>query len=245
MKWNNLNFIILLIASLTLTSCVETKTNKKSSDTSTTQSTVLLPSDNAGNSDDDDNYDDSDLPSYYDLPPVSGGPEGVIVHGTNHPNRNPPPNGIFWSSERNMSSSNQQILKTDSRFNIRLMALSAPNQNTTDSNGIKCSQLPVGYQKLQVSLCVRKQNGACVYMHLFNDLYVNEWSLTKEFNIPSNTNDPLVIDIIDVKWDFSCTWDGSNNSSYCPYSGVWDQDCVRFKMQVSTDGTQDLPGGRY
>ncbi len=244
MKWNNFNFIILLIASLTLTSCVETKTNSKSSDTSTTQSTVLLPSDSAGDSDEYEYYDDSDLPSYYDLPPVTSGQEGVIVHGTNHPNRNPPPNGIFWSSERNMSTANQEILKTDSRFNIRLMALSAPSQNAVDSNGVTCSQLPVGYQKLQVSICVRKKNGACIYMHLFDDLDINEWSLVKEFNIPSNTDEPLVIEVLDAQWDFSCTWNGSD-SSYCPFSAVWDQDCVRFKMQVSTDGTQDLPGGRY
>ncbi|ATH08744.1 hypothetical protein BIY24_12535 [Halobacteriovorax marinus] len=246
MKWNNLKFIALIIASLMLTACVEQKSNKKSSsDTSTTQSTILLPDESGGDGDDDGYVDETDLPSYYDLPPVSGGPEGVIVHGTNHPNRNPPPNGIFWSSARNMSAANQEILKTDSRFNIRLMALNAPNQNSTDSNGVKCSQLPVGYQKLQVSLCVRKKNGACVYMHNFTNLYVNEWSLVKEFNIPANTDEALVIDVIDVQWDFSCTWNGGNNNSYCPFSAVWDNDCVRFKMQVSTDGTQDLPGGRY
>ena len=244
MKWNNLNFIILLIASLTITSCVESKSNKKSSsDTSTTQSTVLLPSENAGDSD-SGYYEDSDLPSYYTLPPVTSGPEGVILHGTNDQNRNEVSTGILWSSEQNMSTANQEILKTDSRFNIRLMALSAPSQNTIDSNGSKCTMYPVGYQKLQVSLCVKKKGGACVYMHLFNDLNLNEWSLTKEFNIPSNTDDPLVIQVLDVKWDYSCTWTGGSGS-YCPYDGVWDKDCIRFKMQVSTDGTRDLPGGRY
>lgn len=257
MKWNNLKFIILLLASLSLTSCVETTSNKKSSsDSSTTQSTILLPSEDGGDSSEDEYYDDSDLPNYYDLPTTSsGGVRAMIVHGTNHPNNHPPPNGIFWSSDRdlNMPEENRQILMTDSRFEMRLQAVPHYDipQSTKDSNGVECEFTPLEYTKLNIDVCVRREGGNCLYNHYFQDVKVNEWSLVKEFDVPDNTNDPLIIEVKYISWDGSCIQNSTNGvprSGYehtCPYDGVWGTQCVGFKMQVSTDGTKRLPGGRY
>ncbi|CBW27441.1 putative lipoprotein [Halobacteriovorax marinus SJ] len=256
MKWNNLKFIALIIASLMLTACVEQKSNKKSSsDTSTTQSTILLPDESGGDGDDDGYVDDTDLPDYYSIPTTSGGGvRAIIVHGRNHPDRNPPPNGIFWSSNRdiNMPEENRQILVTDSRFEMRLQAIPHYDipQNSVDSNGITCSQVAMKYTKLNIDVCVRRQGGNCLYNHYFQNVEVNKWSLVKEFDIPTNTNDPLVIEVKYVSWDGSCIENqksgyGSGYEYTCPYDGVWDSQCVGFQMEVSTDGTKRLPGGRY
>ena len=256
MKWNNLNFIILLIASLTITSCVESKSNKKSSsDTSTTQSTVLLPSEDGGNSTGDNSEDESHLPSYYQIPVTSnGGPRAIIVHGTNTPTPNGPLNGVLWSSNRdsNMSEVNRQILVTDSKFELRMKPISHSRiqMGTKDSNGFECSNMPMKYTKLNIDVCIRKQGGGCLYSHYFNNLSVEEWSLTKEFTIPANTNDPLIIDVNYITWDGSCIevgnpGYGSGYDNVCPYDGVWGTQCVGFEMEVSTDGTKSLPGGRY
>ena len=125
------------------------KSNKKRS-TNITQSDTISNPDNPGDRNDggsDDQgggnpYEDPSLPNYYSLPIIA-------VHGTANPNRNPPPNGIFWASNRNISSNNQYIFQTDSRFNLRVKALAAPTANSRDSNGMTCTQRPLNYSKLQ------------------------------------------------------------------------------------------------
>ena len=248
MKTRKLPFVVLLLLMLSATSCVETKSNKKRS-TNITQSDTISNPDNPGDRNDggsDDQgggnpYEDPSLPNYYSLPIIA-------VHGTANPNRNPPPNGIFWASNRNISSNNQYIFQTDSRFNLRVKALAAPTANSRDSNGMTCTQRPLNYSKLQVDICVRSANGGCVNEHSFTDISVGSYSRVKEFNVPSNTNEPLVIEVKDVKWNYDYIYYGYQNGGYSgvtEFYAVWYKDCVRFQLEMATDETKDLPGSRY
>lgn len=243
MNWNKNKLTLLLALSLSLTSCVEKTTNKGStSSTSTTQTSVVPPSTDPGTNDPYTPPEDPSLPSYYSLPEVS-------VHGTSSPNYNPPPNGIFWASNRNIGSNDQYIFQTDSRLNIRIKALSGPSIYTTDANGIRCNYQPLPYTKLKLSVCVRASSGSCVYQHTFEDVQVGSYSLVKEFSVPANTSDPLVIEVKDVQWDYSCI-DYANRGfpdvpGYCPYAAVGYADCVKFQIEFATDETKDLPGARY
>ena len=239
MKKTNLSVISLVVLMLAFTSCVEKTTNKKSS--STTQSTVIAPTTDPGNSDPDPIDEDPTLPNYYSLPIVA-------VHGTANPNYNPPPNGIFWASNRNVGSSDQYIFQTDSRLNIRVKALDAPTANSNDSNGINCSQRPLNYTKLQLNVCVRSATGSCVFEHSFTDVEVGSYSKVKEFSVPANTNEPLVIEVKDVKWNYDYIYYGYQNGGYEDVTemyAVWYKDCVRFQIEFATDETKDIPGSRY
>ncbi|OUR96434.1 hypothetical protein A9Q84_08765 [Halobacteriovorax marinus] len=235
--------ILTLLVILSLTSCVQKTTNKKSSSTSTTQSSVVPPSTDPGTDDPaGDPYVDPSLPSYYSLPEV-------VVHGTASPNRNPPPNGIFWASNRNIGSNDQYIFQTDSKLNIRIKALSGPSIYSTDSNNVQCNYSPLPYTKLKLSVCVRSSQGSCVFQHTFDDIAVGSYSYVKEFSVPANTSDPLVIEVKDVQWDYTCNYYANNGfpnqPGYCPFSAVGYADCVKFQIEFSTDETQDLPGPRY
>jgi hypothetical protein len=240
MKKTNLTVTSTIALMLILTSCVEKTTNKKSS-TSSTQSTVITPTTDPGDSNPDPVYEDPTLPNYYSLPIVA-------VHGTANPNRNPPPNGIFWASNRNVGSNNQYIFQTDSRLNLRVKALDAPTANSTDSNGMECTQRPLNYTKLQVNVCVRSASGSCVSEHSFTDVQVGSFSPVKEFNVPANTNEPLVIEVKDVKWNYDYIYYGYANGGYQDVTemyAVWYKDCVRFQIEFATDETKDIPGPRY
>lgn len=230
-----------LLVMLAFTSCVQKTTNKKSSSTDSTQVSVVTPTNDGADSGTGDTTVDPTLPAYYSLPIIA-------VHGTANPNYNPPPNGIFWSSERNVGVNDQYIFQTDSRMNIRVKALSAPTANSVDSNGISCTQRPLNYTKLQLDVCVRAKNGSCVFEHSFTDVAVNSYSLVKEFSVPANTSDPLVIEVRDVKWNYDYIYYGYANSSYQDVTemyAVWYKDCVRFQIEFATDETQDIPGARY
>ena len=188
------------------------------------------------------NPSNTSAPEYYSI-------NGIIVHGTANPNRYAPPNGILWSSTEGVSSNDQHIFTTNSRFNVRVRAQAGPAQNTLDTRSIACQYNNSIYNKLLVTLCVRKQNGSCIYTQTFDDVPVGQVSKVKEFNIPLSTAEPLVIDVLDVQWDYTCISYGeqgfSNQTGYCPWAPVWDTQCVKFDVQFSTDDTTDLPGPRY
>jgi hypothetical protein len=249
MNWNNKKLTLLIALSLSFTSCVEKTTNKGStSSTTTTQTSDVPSSTNPGTNNPNTTPEDPSLPNYYSLPPIS-------VHGAGNPNRNPPPGGKFWASNRNISGNDQYIFLTDSRLNIRVKALSGghakynDNGVPVDSNGFQCQYTPLAYTKLKVSICVRSSNGTCVNEHVFDDIQVGSNSLVKEFSVPANTSDPLVIEVKDVQWDYSCieyaTRGYPNYGPACPFTAVGYADCVKFQIEFSTDETKDLPGARY
>lgn len=171
----------------------------------------------------------------------------IVVHGKGNPNRHAAsyPNGILWSSQVDFPSTDRHIFFTDTRFNLRVLARRGPSQNTEDVKGINCHYNNDVYQKLEIDVCVRSINGSCNNFNTvtFSDVPINQASKVKEFPVPA-TSDPLVVEIRDVQWDYTCTYYGENVPGYCPYAPVWDTQCVKFDFQFSTDETKDVPGPR-
>ena len=50
-----------------------------------------------------------------------------------------------------------------------------------------------------------------------------------------------MIEILDVRWDTGCLYDRGQSERYCPTYRVWQNDCVKFDIQFSTDWTKDFP----
>lgn len=249
----------LMITLLCLITSCNTGTNKKNRVSTTTQDTnpVYVPPTNPT------------TPTTPTDPPVTGGHgdgtgpgisdagqtinyyslNNIIVHGTADPNRFPAPNNIPWSSATGIASSDQQIFTTNSRFNVRVRAQKGPAQNTNDVRNIPCSYVNDLYKKLEVTLCLRSSNGTCVQTHTFSDIPLGQVSKIKEFTVPGNTANPLVLEVLDVQWDYTCTYYGqggfNNELGYCPFAPIWDTQCVKFDLQFSTDTTKDLDGPRY
>ncbi len=169
----------------------------------------------------------------------------IVVHGTGNPNRNAPPNGILWSSRVNFPSSDEHIFSTNSRFNLRVLPRPGPAQNSNDVRGVSCRYANSIYKKLQIDVCVRSRTGSCNNFNTvtFTEVPLNQTSKVKEFTVPV-TSDPLVVEIRDVQWDYTCVYYGENVAGYCPFAPVWDTQCVKFDFQFSTDETKDIPGPR-
>lgn len=139
----------------------------------------------------------------------------------------------------------QEIFLTDSRLNIRVLANSSPGQGTTTTTSKTCEMMAVPYKKLQVKVGIKIQ-GSSGYQstYIFDDIDVNGCSEVHEFSI-TQTSEPIIIEILETKWDYSCTWANNvndvNAESYCPFSYVWQNDCFSVGLQVATDHTRDIP----
>ena len=100
------------------------------------------------------------------------------------------------------------------------------------------------YTKLQVKVGVKTQ-GAFTYnsTYTFNDIPVDGCSGVHSFSVPQSAQ-PLIIEVLNVKWDYSCTYDkmqNFNDSPRCPWDYVWPNDCYEIGLQLSTDYTKDMP----
>jgi len=155
---------------------------------------------------------------------------------------------VQWSSKDDpnfQSAGDQEIFLTDSRLNIRVLANPSPGQGETTSTREECRMLPINYQKLQIKVGI-KIEGAYGYQstHIFDDINVNGCSEVHEFTIPQ-TSSPFTIEILEAKWDYSCTYardvNDSNSEIYCPFSFVWENDCFSVGLQIATDHTKDIP----
>jgi hypothetical protein len=254
---SNVIIISFLIASLlvVLMGC-DTKTNKRNTtDESVTGTPVFVPPTTGSN------------PSATPTPTSNGNGQcfgtgnelGVADAGQtfDYYKLNNPPVVIHgrrdglpgFSSDTDLPAAyNQNIFKTNSRINVRVI----PRRqfHGTDSKGVPCHYYPQPYTALQVGVVVRRSVdpiGVGEY-HLFDNAGVDCASKVHEFAGPFNTADPLIIDVKNVRWDYSCT-DYANQGypnipGVCPWDNVWSSECVQIEVQFSTDATKDIPGTR-
>ncbi len=154
---------------------------------------------------------------------------------------------VVWSSATNLSDSFQPAFQTDAKFNLRIV----PRRQYfgQDSKGNKCAYTPRPYEKLQVGVVVRSASapsGTGAY-YLFDDVRVDCASKVHEFTVPENA-DRLVVEVKNVKWDWSCKsyelQGYPNVQGVCPWDNVWRTECYQVEIQFATDGTKDLPGPR-
>lgn len=157
-----------------------------------------------------------------------------------------------WSSDADLDSSvDENILKTNSRLNVRVVPQSG--YRGTDSRGVACTFDPLPFTKLKVGIEVKKK-GASTGDYVELDASVGQNSKIKEFRPSSNarlmgTSDPYVITVKNVQWDYGCIYykgfeTSAQYATYCPWYYVWPKDCVRFDLQFSTDDTTDMTGNR-
>lgn len=164
----------------------------------------------------------------------------VVAHGKDE-------GVVVWNSVSNMPAGvSQNILYTDARINVRVV----PKKQSfgTDSMGIACQYYPQPYTKLQVGVRVRKQEASVGDYYLFDNVPVDCPSATRQFQVPEGTSLPLVIEVMNIKWDWSCQSYANqgypNVPGVCPWDRVWLTECVGVELQFSTDSTKDLPGPR-
>lgn len=165
----------------------------------------------------------------------------IVAHGANG-------GTIVFSSESDLPSNyNQNIFFSDSRFNVRVVP---KYQNKgVDSRGVPCAYSPQPFTKMNVGIVLRSRQsspGVGAY-YQFRDVPVNCPSKVHEFQVPS-TSDPLVIEVMNVEWDWSClSYEQQgypNVPGVCPYDNVWQTECYKLEVQFSTDTTKNIPGTR-
>ncbi|MEK6624541.1 MAG: hypothetical protein AABY86_06220 [Bdellovibrionota bacterium] len=176
---------------------------------------------------------------YYNLP-------SIVAHGKSS-------NVVAWSSAtdpRLQTPTAQTMFVTDARFQVRVLAHPSPGKAIDTYNNV-CTMEALPYTRLQVKVGV-KLPGAATYFstHTFEygnnaEIDVNGCSPSYSFTLPPHDG-PLAIEIMNVKWDYSCTWDKQmgvpeSSSSYCPWGLVWVHDCYEISLQVATDYTKGIP----
>jgi len=176
---------------------------------------------------------------YYTLP-------SIIAHGKSS-------GVVAWSSAtdpRLQTPTAQNMFVTDARFQVRVLAHSSPGKAIDTYNNV-CTMEALPYTRLQVKVGL-KLPGAATYFSTYTfdytnnaEIDVNGCSPSHSFTIPPHTG-PLVVEVMNAKWDYSCTWDKAmgvpeSSSSYCPWGLVWVHDCYEITLQVATDYTKGLP----
>ncbi len=233
-------FLIFLMASA-ITSC-----GKDSSSSSTTSSTgtntstttgdtgtSTTPTCSFGTGNESGISTNGQSTDYYTLPY-----HDVIMHGA-------AAGVVTFNSRLHLSGYNENIFKTDSRFNLRVV----PHMigKGTDSKGNACTK-QIGareFTKINVGIVVRAASGTSGVgsYHFFEDIPVGCASEVFEFDIPA-TSDPLVIEVLNTTNDQDCLEDqsrGITSGRNCPYTQVGSDECYALDIQFSTDTTKDIP----
>jgi hypothetical protein len=177
----------------------------------------------------------------------------IIAHGTG--------TGVVqWSSQTDLSPSiSQSIFYTDQRMNIRVVPRAIQQGASDTRTGASCAYIPRPYQKLKVTVRVRRADLSSGYVFTFGSVDLdnngqgdgvplNKASRVHEFQVPQGSSAPLVIEVMNIEWDYSCyeyeTQNYCDVPGSCPWGSVWTSECVGVELQFSTDGTKDLVGER-
>ena len=240
MKKIKLKFLMALLIGASLVSCgkesttVNNNTTSGDSDSSTGTSTGTGTSGScaAGRTGEEEGIStDGQSINYYTIPY-----HDVIMHGATAGN-------VVFNTQLDLSGYNENIFKTDGRFNLRVI----PRQigKGTDSRGNTCTKQKAAqeFSMMNVGIRVRASNASTGYFNLFRDIPVDCASEVHEFEIPV-TSYPLVIEVLDVTNDQDCLEDqsrGITSGRNCPYTEVGSMECFALEIQFSTDNTKDIP----
>ncbi len=157
------------------------------------------------------------------------------------------PGNLVWSSS-SLSSNDQNILTTDARFNLRIVAKASPPKGTKDYKGITCNYEGLAFTKIKLTVGLRKPNSN-IYTGFYDISAVPVGSCSKvleftDYQIPV-TSGPIVLDIFNFQHDYYCkVYENtaySGNPAYCPYTPMYSNDCFSIEVQFSTDYTLDIP----
>lgn len=234
-------YILLSLFIVTqLASCTKKTVSKKSSSSSNSTNSGNGTNVDTGTGDEDDG---SSTATYYILDNIT------LIGGETTSSKNYYPNGaVMWSSATKISSADQAIFLTNSRFNVRVKAENVASRTSTDANGRTCTESFMSYSKLNITLCLRSSAGSCVRTHTFSDVPVGSYSGKYAFNLNGLvTSDPLVLEVLSVTSDQQCSFykqQGYSESDVphaCPYMKVSYTHCSVMDIQFATDYTEDLP----
>ena len=214
-------FYLIILLGLLFVSC-EKAVNKSSS--STNPATIPTPT-----------ADPTPTPGNQISPPYVF--SKITAHGNS--------GGIAqWSSATDPGLlSSQGLFVTDSRLKVRVKAKSSPGKVISDTYGNECTNYPMNYTKLQVTMGVKRFNGpSYLETHVFDNISVNSYSDVHSFSVPPNSiSEPYKLEVYDVKWDWTCqVWFNGTHDSLCPWDYVWTPDCFEIDVEMSTDYTGDL-----
>ncbi len=158
--------------------------------------------------------------------------------------RGRPAGTIAWSSATDSRLSGQQnLFRTDSRFNMRILAKASPGKGSFPG-GVTCNYAALPYTKLKVKARLRLSTANTAFKtYTFDNIQVDSCSNVFEFRPPPSSA-PWVIELMDVQWDYSCiayTQGGFPQVPQCPWDYVWANDCYELSVQWATDDTRDIP----
>ncbi len=241
MKNTSLKLFLIFLIATAISSCGKdsSSSSNTTSDTSTSPSTgdgsgtPTTPSCSFGTGNEAGISTHGQSTDYYTLPY-----HDVIMHGA-------PAGVVTFNSQLHLSGYNENIFKTDSRFNLRVV----PHMigKGTDSKGNTCTK-QIGareFTKINVGIVVRAASGTSGVgsYHFFEDIPVGCASEVFEFSVPA-TSDPLVIEVLNTTNDQDCLEDqsrGITSGRNCPYTQVGADECYALDIQFSTDTTKDIP----
>jgi hypothetical protein len=169
---------------------------------------------------------------------------------------------VNWSSANAVP--NQNILITDSRFDVRVVVLDVPSIGTTyvDPAGVTktCLFNTYSYRNVSGSVVIRATPGGPPVGGTtpvsFTKVPIGAASPVMHFTVPP-TSTPLILDILSVKSDMACMQYCASNpppaqyadccadpmSSNCTNCANIDmpKDCFQLDIQFSTDYTDQFP----
>ncbi len=165
-----------------------------------------------------------------------------------------------WSSQTDLSPSiSQSVFFTNSRFNLRVIPRVVTQGATDTRTGANCQYVPRPYQKLKVGVRLRRADLSTGDYYQFgvgdfngdgesDGIPLNQASRVHEFQVPQGSSQPLVVEVLNIEWDWSCyeyeTQNYCNVPGFCPWDKVWMSECVSVELQFSTDDTKDIVGIR-
>lgn len=222
MNMKKMSFLVLLLSTVALTGCGKTTTGK-----STTNNYYSNGSSSNGST-----TDGSTTTSYTFK---TGLPDLVI--------QAPGTLGLYWSSATDLPSYiDPSSFRADAKFAVRVKGFRVTGGTALKNHKFPARECSVfttnNFTKMQVKLMLRKSGVSLgETVTLIADASTGAYSSVGEFSVPSGSNDPFILEVVEVQTDHRCK--ASSGKLYCPYSDIPSNsggptDCVGLKVEYAT-----------